>query len=388
MRDTARSTTGSSRRRFLTTAAALGAAGALTAADRSVATPMSAPTGAQRRGVRYRGVCYTVGPGETPATAFSAARMRADLRAIRHDLHANSIKVTGDGVHRLTATAQEAAERGLYVRAEPTLGDRPQPEILDHLAEVGRHAEQLRRQGAKIELSVGCEFYLFVPGIIPGDNAVERIENLISGNVDLQQMQRRLDRFTARAAAVGRSVFHGPLSYAAAQDDQVDWELFDIVGIDYYSHHPRRQDYVRELRRYQRIGKPLAIAEFGTCAYKGAPDSAGMGWNVIDYTKQPPELTKPLVRSERTQAQYVTELFDVFDAMNLHAAMAFEFVTPEAPHWPGDPRHDLDMATYALVKTIRDTPGDPASDWHWEPKLAYHALAQRYARSSRVNTDR
>ncbi|WP_420824780.1 abortive phage infection protein [Streptomyces coryli] len=271
------------------------------------------------------------------------------------------------------------AEQGLHVRAEPTLGDRPQREILDHLAAVGRQAEGLRRQGASVELSVGCEFWLFVPGIIPGDDAVERIENLTSGTIDPEQVQRRLDRFTARAAAVGRSVFHGPLSYAAAQDDQVDWDQFDIVGIDYYSHHARRQDYVRELRRYQRFGKPVAIAEFGTCAYRGAPDAGGMAWQVIDYTKQPPQLSKPLVRSEETQARYVTELFDVFEAMGLHEAMAFEFVTPETPHWPGEPRHDLDMASYALVKTIRDTPEDPSSDWHWEPKQAFHALARRYA---------
>jgi serine protease inhibitor len=63
---------------------------------------------------------YTVGAGETPATAFSPARMRADLRAIRDDLrairddlHADTVDVTGDGVERLTATTAEAAERGL-----------------------------------------------------------------------------------------------------------------------------------------------------------------------------------------------------------------------------------------------------------------------------------
>ncbi|WP_419999056.1 abortive phage infection protein [Streptomyces boninensis] len=373
-----------SRRRLLATATALGAATILAGAGRSQATPASgtaphANSGAGR-GVRYRGVCYTIGSGESPATAFSAARMRADVRAIKHDLHANSIKVTGDGVKRLTATAQEAAEHGLQVRAEPTLGDRPQREILEHLAEVGRHAEGLRRHGAGVELSVGCEFQLFVPGIIPGANAVERIENLTSGNLDFEKVQRRLNRFTAKAAAVGRSVFRGPLSYAAAQDDEVDWNLFDIVGIDYYSYHQKRSDYVRELRRYQRFGKPLAIAEFGTCAYRGAPADGGMAWDVIDYTKQPPELSKPLVRSERTQARYVTELFDVFDSMDLYAAHAFEFISADAPHWPGDPRRDLDMATYALVKTVRDTPADPNSPWHWEPKEAYRALAERYRR--------
>ncbi|MGW8378366.1 abortive phage infection protein [Actinacidiphila sp. SB3-2] len=308
--------------------------------------------------------------------------MREHVRAIKKGLHANALKVTGDGVERLTATADEAAEHGLTLRIEPTLGDRPPHEILDHLAETGRHAEELRRQGARVELAVGCEFFLFVPGIVPGDDAVERVDNLTSGHFDAAHMARELAAFTARSAKVGRSVFRGPLSYAAAQDEDVDWDLFDIVGIDYYSAHSRRRDYVRELRRYLRFQKPVTIAEFGTCTFKGAPAKGGMGWRTVDYTKQPPEITERLVRSERTQADYLTAVYDAFEATGLHAAYAFEFITPEAPHWPGDPLHDLDMVNYGLVKTVQDTPGDPASPWRWEPKQAFHALASRYAHAA------
>jgi hypothetical protein len=306
--------------------------------------------------------------------------MREDIRVIKDELHAGSVEVTGDGVDRLTATSSQAAERGLHVWLQPTLGDVPEREILDHLAETGRHAERLRRQGARVDLSVGCEFWLFVPGIVPGDNVLERIENLLNGTYDRELMQRRLRDFTARAAAVGRSVFRGRLSYAAAQDDEVDWNLFDIVGIDYYSYFRRRSDYVRELTRYLRWGKPVAITEFGTCTFKGAPEQGGMGWNIVDYSKEPPEITGDVVRSERTQAAYVTDLLDVFESMGLYAAMAFEFVTPDAPHRPDEPRYDLDMASYSIVKAIRDDPEDPASDWHWEPKQAFHALAGQYGR--------
>ncbi|MFG3099255.1 abortive phage infection protein [Streptomyces sp. NPDC048182] len=368
MENTEQSGKGISRARFLVGAAAVGLAGAtgLPAAGASAAT---AP------GLTRRGVVYTVGAGETPGTAWSAARMRADLRAIRHGLHANTVDVTGDGVERLTATAAEAAEQGLHVWLQPTLGDVPQRDILDHLAECGRFAQGLRRQGAGVELSVGCEFWLFVPGIVPGATAQERIANLLSGTVDMAAVQRRLARFTARAAGVGRSVFAGRLGYAAAQDDEVDWSLFDVVGIDYYGYHRDRAGYAADLARYRRFGKPLAITEFGTCAYAGAPQTAGMGWDVVDHAKDPPEIKPGLVRSERTQAGYVAELVDVFASLGLYAAMAFEFVTPDAPHRPGDPRHDLDMASYALVKPIEDRRG-----WHWEPKQAFHALAGRYSR--------
>ncbi|WP_329195624.1 abortive phage infection protein [Streptomyces sp. NBC_01435] len=381
---------GISRARFLAGAGAAGAAVAagsfLTGSSASATTTGrrggSGNGGGGGKGLTHRGICYTIGAGETPGTAWSATRMREDLRAIRNDLHATSIEVTGDGVDRLNATASEAAELGLHIWLQPTLGDRPAAEILDHLAETGRHLERLRRQGARADLSVGCEFWLFVPGIVPGATAEERIRNLVAGNYDPQQMMRRLSAFTARAAKVGRSVFGGKLSYAAAQDDEVDWSLFDIVGIDYYSYFPDRADYVRELRCYLRWGKPLAITEFGTCTYAGAPEQGGMGWDTIDYSKQPPEIKGDLVRSERTQAAYLTELLGVFEEMGLYAAMAFEFLTPDAPHSPV-PRYDLDMASYAVVKPIKDRFDDPESDWHWEPKQAFHALARCYGRTGR-----
>ncbi|MET9744445.1 abortive phage infection protein [Streptomyces ardesiacus] len=368
---------GIGRARFLAGAAALGLAGGVLPA----AGARAGEARAGRRGLARRGVVYTVGAGETPAMAWDTARMRADLRAIRRDLHANTVDVTGDGVERLTATAAEAVEQGLHVWLQPTLGDAPQRDILEHLAECGRFAQRLRRQGASVELSVGCEFWLFAPGIVPGETALERVANLQNGTVDFARMQRRLNAFTAKAAAVGRSVFDGRLSYAAAQDDEVDWSLFDVVGIDYYSYHRDPADYARELRGYQRWGKPLAITEFGTCTYEGAPQAGGMGWSVVDYDKDPPEIRGGLVRSERTQAAYLTQLLSVFESMGLYAAMAFEFVTPDAPHRPDDPVHDLDLASYALTKPVRDRPDDPASPWHWEPKAAFHALARCYARA-------
>lgn len=375
-------TKGIKRAQFLAGMASAGLAATVLPSGRARAAT-GGPRQAPDRGLRHHGVVYTVGEGETPGTAFSVARMREDIRVIRDELCADTVDVTGDGVERLTATAAEAAERGLRVWLQPTLGDVPERDILEHLAETGRFAERLRRHGAVVDLSVGCEFWLFVPGIVPGDTVFERIRNLLDGTVDPVAMQRRLDRFTAKAAVVGRSVFGGRLSYAAAQDDEVDWRLFDIVGIDYYSYFPHRADYVRELSRYLRWGKPLAVTEFGTCAYVGAPKTAGMGWDIVDRDKNPPEIKGDLVRSERTQAAYLMHLLDAFSSMDLYAAMAFEFVTPDAPHRPGDPRHDLDLASYAITKTIKDRPDDPASGWHWAPKEAFHALARRY-RSART----
>lgn len=260
-------------------------------------------------------MCYAVGDGEASATGWHADRMRADIRAIKGDLHASSVSVYGDGVERLAATASEAAERGLHVWLQPRLGDRPEREILNHLAETGRHAERLRRQGADVHLSVGCEFVLYVPGIVPGADVMERIENLLNGTFDPVRMMRRLTSFIERSAAVGRSVFRGPLTYGAAQEDEADWDLFDIVGVNYYAYHARTEEHVRDLAAYRRRGKPVAISEFGSCTYLGAPELGGMGWNVVDHTKQPEKITGDPVRGGRTQAAYLTDVLDVFESM-------------------------------------------------------------------------
>jgi hypothetical protein len=371
--------TGINRKQFLTGLGA-GAAGAFLAACESSGEGEKeddAPEAASP-GLRHRGVMYQVTEGERPETGWDATRMRADLRAIRDELHANAVVVYGDGVERLAATATEAAERGLRVWLQPRLADRPQREILDHLAETARHAEELRRQGASVHLSVGCEFVLFTPGIAPGDHALERIENLTNGDFDPVHLQRSLADFIDRAASTGRSAFDGRLTYGAAEGDEVDWDLFDIVSVNYYAYHARRREaYADDLWCYRRWDKPVAITEFGSCPYEGAPQAGGMGWDVVDYTTQPPTIDASLVRSEEAQATYLTDVLTVFETLDLYAALVYEFVTPDAPHRPGDPRHDEDMASYGLVKAIWETDESPGA-WRWEPRQAFHAVADHF----------
>ncbi|MCI3928333.1 abortive phage infection protein [Streptomyces sp. AN091965] len=368
-------------------AAAAGAAAlagpALAAAPAAAAPrPGTEPTATARRGLTYRGVMYECGDGDSPHTGWNARRMRADLRSIRRALHANSVVVYGTGVERMAATAAEAAEQGLHVWLQPRLGDVPERQILDHLAETGRQAERLRRQGARVYLSVGCEFVLFVPGIVPGDDALERVENMLKGNWDPEKAQRKLDRLIPLAARTGRRVFHGPVTYGGAHEDVVDWRLFDIVSVNYYSYFADPRGYYKELDPYRKWGKPVAITEFGTCTFRGAPEAGGMGWNSIDYSKPKPEVRPGLRRSERVQARYLTQVLDVFERMNLHAAMAYEFVSPEMPH-RRERRYDLDMASYSLTKPIWRTEDDPTARWHWEPKESFHAVAEHYARAGR-----
>ena len=129
--------------------------------------------------------------------------MRADVRAIRDDLHADTLDVTGDGVERLTATAAEAAERGLHVWLQPTLGDVPRRDILDHLAEPAGSrsgcAGRARASSSAWAASSGCS----CRASCRGTRSWSASRTCMKGNFDPVRMQRELDRFTAKAAGVG-----------------------------------------------------------------------------------------------------------------------------------------------------------------------------------------
>jgi hypothetical protein len=369
------------------TGSLLGAGGGAAAAAATV--PGAASGAAQaKRGLTYRGVCYDTGtafgaaPEPLPREGWTNRVMRREVGAIADRLHCTTVSVFGTDLDRLADTSTEAAERGLHVWLQPRLVDHPQQEILEHLAETARHAERLRRQGARIDLNVGCEYPLFAPGIVPGATWQERIDNLSRGQVDWAAVTRRLNAFLARTAAVARARFRGGITYAAASFEPVDWSPFDFVGLDFYSYHRSRAGYARELRGYRRWNKPIVICEFGCCSFSGAQEDAGMGWTIVDYTKEPPEIPGNVVRSERTQADYLMDLLEVFEAEGLHSASVYQFISTDLPHVP-NPRYDLDIASYGVVKVIRHRLDDPASPYRWEPKQAFHALARHYGAAKR-----
>jgi hypothetical protein len=374
------------RRQFLLRAAgaglAIGGLGGVRPAWADLAAGSSAPL---PRGVTYDTGTLTL--GETTRRVWSAARVEDEIGAIADRLGCSTVTVFGSAIDRLEESARVALRHGLQVSIQPRLYDYSQAEILRHLAEAGARAEQLRGEhpGA-VTLIAGCEHMLFTPGIVPGRTFEERIAALGSGKVDFELAFRRLAAFLARAAKAGRRSFAGPLTYAAAEFEPVDWTLFDLVGLDYYAFHESLAGHRRTLRPYRRWGKPIAILEFGCCTYRGAPRRGGSGYDVVDYAKVPPVLRPGIVRSEATQADYIAHMFDVFAAERLHSASVYTFIAPDLPRLP-DPRRDLDTASFAIVETLRERPEDPASPYRWRPKKAFAAVRDHGRRPHRARPD-
>ena len=69
---------------------------------------------------------------------------------------------------------------------------------------------------------------------------------------------------------------------------------------------------------------------------------------------------------------YFTEVLDVLAAEGVDTAFWFTFAGYNLPHRPGDPIHDLDMASYGAVAMHED-------GVTWDRKAVFHAIAARYA---------
>jgi hypothetical protein len=324
-----------------------------------------------------RGVTYDTGTltlGETTRRVWSAERMDGEIGAIAERLGCSTVSVFGSDPHRLEQTARAVLRRGMKVAIQPRLYDRSRAEILAQLAEVGERAEALRRDHPDaVTLIAGCEHMLFTPGIVPGDTFEGRIAALGSGKVDFAAAEQRLRAFLSKAAKVARRHFDGPLTYAAAEFESVDWDLFDLVGLDYYAFHESLAGHRRTLRRFRRWNKPIAILEFGCCTYRGAPRRGGSGYDIVDYSHLPPTLIGHPVRSEKTQANYIARMFEVFADLGVQSASVYTFIAPDLPFTP-DPREDLDTASFAVVETLRKRPLDPDSPYTWRPKQAFAAF--------------
>ena len=194
-----------------------------------------------------------------------------------------------------------------------------------------------------------------------------------SRSTDFDRLGRDLNAFLVDAVAAVRPAFGGSLTYSSGTWEAVDWEPFDLVGVDLYRDASNKATYRHDVRALHRHGKPVVITEFGCCCYVGADDRGGDGFNIVDWSGPEPVLTGNPVRDEQVQADYLDELLDVFEAEGVYGAFVWNFIEPDSPYSP-DPRRDLDMAGFAVVRCDDDY----AATGRWTPKAGYDTLARRY----------
>ncbi|GAA0396191.1 hypothetical protein [Streptomyces luteireticuli] len=336
--------------------------------------------------MRGKGIHYDTGTfpnGDSSRPSFEPRVVEQEIRAIARDLHCTAIRITGGDPDRIDLAARHAAAAGLEVWYSPFPCEMTDDEMLPHLVDAAGRAERLRRDGAGVRFVTGCELSVFARGYLPGDTLADRIPVLGGPGREaaLDGMPDKVNAFLREAVAAVRPVFGGPLTYASNPLDGVDWTPFDIVGLDAFRSLRNAAAYRDELREGLAHGKPVAILETGCCTYRGAGDHGGAGWFLA---MEPDGVTlKPdLVRDEDEQVRYLDDLMTVFEEEGIDSVFWFSFAGYAHPH-RRDGGPDLDLASYAIVKVFADDQDVPDRlraypDMPWEPKKAFHALADRY----------
>jgi hypothetical protein len=255
------------------------------------------------------------------------------------------------------------------------------PAFFDECAD---RAAALRRSSAReVVLVLGCEVSVFGRGFLPGADAYARLRELSAPSPELFAEYpadlARLNTFLVGAAGRASSRFAGPVTYAAGLWQDVDWTPFDLVACDAYRDQGNAATFGDLLDARSAHGKPVAVTEFGCCTYRGAAARGASGWSIVEDHDGQRRLDGVYVRDENEQVRYLRELHDLYQRHGVDIAFWFTFASWDRPHRP-DPRDDLDMASFGVVK-VADAPAGPP-ERRWSPKAVFYELARIARRSA------
>ncbi len=343
--------------------------------------------------MRNYGINYDTGltaDGDSTPKRFDDPVVQRELQIIASDLHATAVRVSGDDPQRLARAGEHALAAGLELWFSPVPINLEPDALPGYLARCAREAERLRRAAeGRMVLVVGCEISLWCAGFFPGDSVLGRIATVTDPTLRRKpdvmaalasglERVRHTHRDIVRAA---REKFAGPVTYAAAPWETVDWELFDLVSVDAYRDADNAAGYRDALRAYRRFGKPVAVTEFGCCTYRGAASRGGLGWMITDDKSDPPLIPGTYERDEEEQVRHLHDMLAIYEAEDIDSAFWFTFAGFEYPRHPTDPHRDLDLASYGVVAVLEHERGTTYPDMAWEPKQVFGALATTYARA-------
>ena len=326
--------------------------------------------------MRSKGIAYDTGfvrHGDISLEKFDLDEVRRDLTAIRDGLRCNAVHLVGGDPERLERAAEIAAELGLEIWFSPYPLELTPSEILDLFEDCARRAERIRAH-AEVVFVTGVELSIMNSGFMPGDDVPQRLEQLLGRPERMREAGERLNAFLAEAVGVVRRHFHGKLTYACIPFENPDWDLFDFKAFELIRSAEVADVYAESIRNVVAQGKPVAITGFGTAAWHGSGAVAPRSMEIVEHDEAGTavRVKDGYVRDEEEQAAYLREVLEIFEAEGVDSAFVYMFALGNYPHRPDDPARDLDMAGPGIVKVF--------DDGHWEPKAAFGAVAEVYAR--------
>ncbi|HTI59932.1 glycoside hydrolase family 113 [Mucilaginibacter sp.] len=334
-----------------------------------------------------RGINYDIGTfyrkDELSRPDFDESVIKKELEIIKNELYCDAVKITGHDTYRLSKASEFALQLGLQVWLTPSHIDATPADAAQHLVECAIAAENLRLIYGNIIFVSGFEYSIFLKGFMKGESIYERLEKMFSpvglvfNLLGLRAgIYRKLNIYLRETTQQIRTYFKGQVTYASGTWEKINWDLFDLIGLDHYRAAYNRAFYNKQLEAYYKFNKPVVVMEFGCCAYMGAEDKGPMGWAVTEMVGERRIVKDGVVRDESVQANYITQTLDQLKQENVHAAFVFTFINPMYKH-DTNPRFDLDLASFGIVKPV-DEPEEGYKSLKWQPKEAFDSLALYY----------
>ncbi len=217
--------------------------------------------------MRRKGVTYDVGTvmGGNWRPDYDPRIVHRELQIIKNDLHCNAVRMTGRDLDRLSISAEDALKQGLEVWFSPQFWNKSPERTLAYTINAAVISEKLRQRfPEKFVFVIGGELTLFMQGIMEGKTLMKRLQNMASGNtIKDGRHNKPLNEYLVKAEAAVRNVYQGPVTYASLIWEQVDWSIFDIVGVDHYWSVRIKDRYLDILQPLFSYQKPVVVTEFG-----------------------------------------------------------------------------------------------------------------------------
>jgi len=313
-------------------------------------------------------------------------KMIEEIGVIKNELHCNAIRIYGENLDKLVECSKIAIKEGLQVWFSPRYIDASLEDTLKYIIKCSAAAEELRKISSDLVYVIGNEFSLDIQGFIKGETVYERISNLskpvfmIKNSIGLG-IKNELNNFLHKAVETARQYFKGEITYASGHWEKINWELFDLISVNFYRDKFNAWIYRYTVRGMVRKGEKAAITEFGCCCYKGAQQRGAWGYKIVDWNNSKPKLNNIYERDEDVQANYLIDLLNIYEQENIYASFVYTFVAPKA-RFNIIPEFDLDMANFGIIKVLPDESNNPGIPYRWERKKAFYELAKYYSRNN------
>jgi len=345
--------------------------------------------------MNVKGVNYDVGTvmGVNWRPDYDPNTVQRELEIIKKDLHCNSVGISGKDIGRVMLTAETALSLGLEAWLNPAdWGNKPPEPTLSYITEAAKAARPLHeRYPGKVVFSLGSEFTLFMQGIIEGRTFMARAKNLSQGGAGIKEGKHNqpLNDFLSKAVSEVRKVFSGQVMYRSLVWEQVDWSIFDVIGVDHYWAEKIKDQYIDMVKPLFTYNKPVINTGFGfnttSSPVTGMLSSLGHEPSVLLHQVPVvgrfirPKLKVIEERDEALQAKRLIDNLKLLDKAGFSGAFMDQFIFPIRPY-SDTPKYDLDRSSSSLVKYFEGgRHGTTYPEMTWEPKEAFKAVANYYA---------